>query len=241
LPPSIVLIVLADQLGRSVGDMYKGAFVPAFILVGLYVLYVVALSLFSPKSAPALPPEALKYNEPDGTSGMRSLGALMAVLAVSGIAFGYFYGDLLGWVKGTSVDPATDETVVIALTFATGLGLVLALLNRALRLGLLSTLAERAVFVLLPPLALIFLVLGTIFIGVATPTEGGAMGAVGALIMAWSRRRLDWQRLRDGLESTTRLSVFVMFILIGATVFSFTFTAADGKVWVEHLFDKLPG
>ncbi|MDX5364446.1 MAG: TRAP transporter large permease subunit [Pseudazoarcus pumilus] len=241
LPPSIVLIVLADQLGRSVGDMYKGAFVPAFILVGMYVLYVVALSIFSPKSAPALPPEALKYKEPDGSPGLRSLGVLMAILAAVGIAFGMFYGDLLSAAQGAAVNPATDETVVVALSVATVLGLVLALFNKALKLNLLSALAERVVFVLIPPLALIFLVLGTIFIGVATPTEGGAMGAVGALLMAWLRRRLDWQRLRDALESTTRLSVFVMFILIGATVFSFTFTAADGKEWVEHLFDKLPG
>jgi tripartite ATP-independent transporter DctM subunit len=165
----------------------------------------------------------------------------MAILAAVGVTFGVYYGDIASAIQGSVVDPATDETVVVALSVATVLGLVLALLNRALRLNLLSVLAERVVFVLIPPLALIFLVLGTIFIGVATPTEGGAMGAVGALAMAWLRRRLDWQRLRDALESTTRLSVFVMFILIGATVFSFTFTAADGKEWVEHLFDKLPG
>ena len=241
LPPSIVLIVLADQLGRSVGDMYKGAFVPAFILVGMYVLYVIALSIFSPRSAPALPPEALKYKEPDGSAGLRSLGVLMALLAVVGMVFGFHYGDILSAAQDRVVNPATDETVVVALSVATALGLVLALLNRLFRLGLLSLIAERVVFVLIPPLALIFLVLGTIFIGVATPTEGGAMGAVGALLMAWARGRLGWTRLRDALESTTRLSVFVMFILIGATVFSFTFTAADGKEWVEHLFDQLPG
>lgn len=241
LPPSIVLIVLADQLGRSVGDMYKGAFLPAFILVGMYVLYIVVLSIFSPKTVPALPPEALKYKEPDGGSGMRSLGVLMAILATVGLVFGHFYGDIASWMQDRTVNPATDETVVMSLSVVTALGLVLALANKALKLGLLSVIAERVVFVLIPPLALIFLVLGTIFIGVATPTEGGAMGAVGALLMAVARRRLDWKRLCDALESTTRLSVFVMFILIGATVFSFTFTAIDGKEWVEHLFDKLPG
>jgi tripartite ATP-independent transporter DctM subunit len=94
---------------------------------------------------------------------------------------------------------------------------------------------------LIPPLVLIFLVLGTIFLGVATPTEGGAMGALGALIMAVGRRRLSMDLLKQALENTTRLSVFVLFILIGSTVFSFTFNAADGHIWVEHLFDKLPG
>jgi TRAP-type mannitol/chloroaromatic compound transport system permease large subunit len=95
--------------------------------------------------------------------------------------------------------------------------------------------------VLIPPLALIFLVLGTIFLGVATPTEGGAMGAVGGMIMAFSRGKLDMALLKHGLESTARLSCFVLFILIGSTIFSFTFTAVDGPIWVEHLFDKLPG
>ncbi len=72
VPPSLVLIVIADQLGRSVGDMYKGAFVPAFILIGLYVLFIVGLAIFKPALVPALPPEARTYREPDGSSGMRS-------------------------------------------------------------------------------------------------------------------------------------------------------------------------
>jgi TRAP-type mannitol/chloroaromatic compound transport system permease large subunit len=95
--------------------------------------------------------------------------------------------------------------------------------------------------VLIPPLVLIFLVLGTIFLGVATPTEGGAMGALGALIMAIGRRRLGMGLLKQALDNTARLSTFVLFILIGSTVFSFTFNAADGHVWVEHLFDDMPG
>ncbi len=100
---------------------------------------------------------------------------------------------------------------------------------------------------LIPPLVLIFLVLGTIFLGVATPTEGGAMGALGALIMATGRRALSMKLLRQALEATAKLATFVMFILIGSTVFSFTFNAADGHIWVEHLFnaaarrpDRLP-
>jgi tripartite ATP-independent transporter DctM subunit len=96
-------------------------------------------------------------------------------------------------------------------------------------------------FVLIPPLVLIFLVLGTIFLGIATPTEGGAMGAVGGMILALARGKLNMELLTHALESTARLSCFVLFILIGSTIFSFTFTAVDGQIWVEHLFDKLPG
>jgi TRAP-type mannitol/chloroaromatic compound transport system permease large subunit len=108
-------------------------------------------------------------------------------------------------------------------------------------MGLLSRLAEQVTFVLIPPLVLIFLVLGTIFLGIATPTEGGAMGALGALIMAASRKRLSLDLMRQAGENTTKLAIFVLSILIGSTVFSFTFNAADGHIWVEHLFDKLPG
>jgi tripartite ATP-independent transporter DctM subunit len=121
------------------------------------------------------------------------------------------------------------------------LALVLAIGNRLAGLGLLSKLAQQVTFVLIPPLVLIFLVLGTIFLGVATPTEGGAMGAVGALIMATARRQLSMKLMKQALDATAKLATFVLFILIGSTVFSFTFNAADGHVWVEHLFDKLPG
>ena len=94
---------------------------------------------------------------------------------------------------------------------------------------------------LVPPLALIFLVLGTIFLGVATPTEGGAMGAAGALLMAWARRRLSFQNLKEALDGTAKLTTFVVFILIGARVFSLTFYGVNGHVWVEELLTALPG
>jgi len=113
--------------------------------------------------------------------------------------------------------------------------------NRLLGLGLLSKIAERVTFVMVPPLALIFLVLGTIFIGVATPTEGGAMGAVGAIVMAVARRRLSISLLKQAMDSTAKLSCFVMFILIGSTVFGLTFRGVDGDLWVEHLLVDLPG
>ena len=242
IPPSLVLIVMADQLGQSVGDMYKGAMIPALALVGLYALFVIGLAIFKPKMVPALPPEALTYREPDGGSGLRSLGVLFAVVTAVSVLLGQNYGAVLGYLEGKEVaTPALDETIVVAMTFGTILALILAVLNKAFKLGLLSRIAERVTFVLIPPLTLIFLVLGTIFLGVATPTEGGAMGAVGALVMAMMRKRLDFKTLVQALESTARLSIFVLFILIGSTIFSFIFTAVDGQIWVEHLFDKLPG
>jgi tripartite ATP-independent transporter DctM subunit len=167
IPPSLVLIVLADQLGRSVGDMYAGAFVPGFILTGLYALYILSVAVAKPQWAPALPAEA-----------------------------------------------------------------------RTLR-GF--TLVERVIVSLLPPLVLIFLVLGTIFLGIATPTEGGAMGATGALILALINRRLDWVLLKQAMDKTAKLSSFVIFILIGSTVFTLVFRGVDGHVWVDHLLTSLPG
>ena len=192
IPPSLVLIVMADQLGRSVGDMYKGAFIPAFMLVGLYALFIIGLAIFKPKLVPALPPEALRFREPDGGSGLRSLCVLLLVVTGISVVFGLQYDALMTAWQGRTVNASTEEVAVVALTFGTLVALVLAGLNKLLKAGLLSRIAERVTFVLIPPLALIFLVLGTIFLGVATPTEGGAMGAVGALIMAVARRRLDF-------------------------------------------------
>ncbi|MHB1352565.1 MAG: TRAP transporter large permease [Thiobacillus sp.] len=167
IPPSLVLIVLADQLGTSVGAMYKGALVPGLVLVALYLGYVFGVSLLRPHAAPAVPASA-----------------------------------------------------------------------RTLR-G--SALALRVLTTLLPPLVLIFLVLGTIFLGVATPTEGGAMGAVGALALAWARGRLSRLQLAQAVDSTTRLTTFVIFILVGSTIFTLVFRGLDGDVTVEHVFAQLPG
>ena len=101
--------------------------------------------------------------------------------------------------------------------------------------------AQQTTFVMVPPLFLIFLVLGTIFIGVATPTEGGAMGATGALILGAVKRRLTWDLVRQAVESTAKLSAFVVFILIGARVFSLTFYGVSGHIWVENMLTSLPG
>lgn len=171
IPPSLVLIVMADQLGVSVGAMYQGALIPSLLLVGLYGLYIFLIARFYQEALPALPAEAS------------------------------FSGDNSpGWVN-----------------------------------------LKAVVFVLMPPLVLIFLVLGTIFLGIATPTEGGAMGAVGALVIAWAKKRLDMNLLKQALDSTTKLSCFVMFILIGSTVFGLTFRAVEGDTWVGELMGSLPG
>jgi TRAP-type mannitol/chloroaromatic compound transport system permease large subunit len=241
IPPSLVLIVLADQLGRSVGDMYAGALVPGLLLVGMYILFVVIVALFKPSMVPALPPEARIYREPGGSSGHRSLGVLFLICAAVGWVWSRVHNELMtAWLERNVPSPG-DEIVIMSMTLASLTGLALALVNRVTRLGLLSRLAEQVTFVLMPPLILIFLVLGTIFLGVATPTEGGAMGAVGALVMALGKKRLDKSLLTQALDNTAKLSSFVLFILIGSTVFSFTFNAADGHIWVEHLFDKVPG
>ena len=167
IPPSLVLIILADQLGKSVGDMYAGAIFPGLVLTSLYVGYVIVKTLLDPGAGPALPPEAR-------------------------VLRGY-------------------------------------------------KLLSRVIFVLIPPLALIFLVLGTILLGIATPTEGGAMGATGALVLALINRRLGWALLRQAMNSTAKLTSFVIFILVGSTVFSLTFRGVNGDLWVEHLLTGLPG
>jgi tripartite ATP-independent transporter DctM subunit len=167
IPPSLVLIIMADQLGRSVGDMYEGAMIPGLVLTCLYVGYVALLSIIKPNSCPALPLEA------------RTLRGIQLMI--------------------------------------------------------------RVVTTLVPPLVLIFLVLGTIFLGIATPTEGGAMGAAGALILAIARKRLNLKLLKQAMETTGKLTSFVVFILVGATVFGLVFRAVNGDLWVEHLLTSLPG
>ena len=167
IPPSLVLIVLADQLQQPVSDMYQGALLPGLMLAGLYLVYVLVISLIKPAAAPALPLSA------------RSLSG--------------------------------------------------------------RQLAIKVMVSLVPPLALIFLVLGTIFMGIATPTEGGAMGAVGALALALLNRRFNLSLLKQALDSTAKLSSFVMFILIGSTVFGLVFRAVNGDLWVEQLLGGLPG
>ena len=234
IPPSIVLIVMADQLGRSVGDMYQAAFLPGLCLTAMYALYIFGMSIFKPQSLPALPPEARNLREENGNSGAVSLFALIAAtIAVSWI-FAKF-------VLASNTKLASDEAVIYSCVVGVAFALSTAIFNRQFQLGLLSRMAEKVVLALVPPLALIFLVLGTIFVGIATPTEGGGMGALGALILAVLNRRLSWNLLKQAMNSTTRLSCFVLFILIGSSVFSLVFRGVNGDLWVEHLLTSLPG
>jgi tripartite ATP-independent transporter DctM subunit len=167
IPPSLVLIVLADQLGRSVGDMYAGAIGPSIIQLALFCIFVLFVSFVRPKDVPALPPEARTLH---------------------------------GW-----------------------------------------KLVRKCLRGIIPSLGLIFLVLGTIFLGLATPTEAGAMGVVGAIALAALQRTLTWPLLYQGMASTMRITAMVVYILIGARVFSLVFQGVGGKVWIEQLLTSLPG
>jgi TRAP-type mannitol/chloroaromatic compound transport system permease large subunit len=235
IPPSLVLIIMADQLGKSVGDMYAGAFIPGIVLAGLYAVYTLGVTFVKPAWAPALPPEARKLKEPDGSSGTTSFVVIAVLATIAAVLFDRFY------YVPTYPEAMLDERLVLAAGAGAGFALAAAFLNRMFKLGLLSRLAEQVIFVLIPPLALIFLVLGTIFLGWATPTEGGAMGAAGALVMALARQRLSFKLMRQAMDTTAKLSTFVVFILIGARVFSLTFYGVNGHVWVEHLLLNLPG
>jgi tripartite ATP-independent transporter DctM subunit len=233
IPPSLVLIVMADQLGRSVGDMYEGAFLPGLMLAGLYAGYVVLVTLLFPKLAPGLPVEAIEYREDDGSRGLISLAALFVASSVVAV-----------FAMRGSATRGADYVVImmfVGIVFAFCVAVVNWLCDRLLGHRFLSRLAQQVTFVMVPPLFLIFLVLGTIFIGLATPTEGGAMGATGALILALIKRRLTWDLTRQAAEITAKLSAFVVFILIGARVFSLTFYGVDGHRWVEELLVSLPG
>ncbi|MCX5496859.1 TRAP transporter large permease subunit [Kaistia dalseonensis] len=292
IPPSLVLIIMADQLGRSVGDMYAGALVPGLLLAVFYAGYIFLVTRLSAKAAPGLPPEAQTLREKPadtdrkfywplalalallttfamvrlwGAPGLTasllpeainaaawsvggviiltaffrgmvrvltaSLVILIAIVAVLSIFFDHW---LVGRVQ-------TGSEMIVAASAAFVVAYVVALANKMLGVHFLSRLAQEVILVLMPPLALIFLVLGTIFIGLATPTEGGAMGAVGALVLAAAKRRLSFESVKHALDSTTKLSAFVLFILIGSRTFTLTFFGVNGHKWVEHLLVSLPG
>ncbi|HEV2563774.1 MAG TPA: TRAP transporter large permease subunit [Microvirga sp.] len=291
IPPSLVLIVMADQLGRSVGDMYEGAFLPGLILSGLYAGYVLLASLIDPKAAPGLPLEAVGFREPNGSRGVWQLGILVLFsgligyyvlsqtntragadfvilticvgtvvalicavmnkllgakrIAISAVLTALLVGAyLILHNQGYEGLALTMEMILAGAVYA----LVVGIIERFTGVRLMSNMAQQTTFVMVPPLLLIFLVLGTIFIGLATPTEGGAMGALGSVILAAIKRRLDnnpnrfnFTIVRQATEATAKLSAFVLFILIGARVFSLTFYGVNGHIWVEHLLTSLPG
>lgn len=291
IPPSLVLIVLADQLGRSVGDMYEAAFIPGLVLASMYAGYIFVVTMIRPHVGPGLPVEAIGFREHDGSRGVLQLG----ILAVFSGVVGYLT------IAQTQVKSGADFVILVMSVgvlvsflsatfnrlfgvrylFITALAFLLFMLGwfylkqeQFLRLGLLcevcaagafyaltaglieritrfkliTRIAEQVTFVMVPPLGLIFLVLGTIFIGIATPTEGGAMGAAGAILLAGIKRlmsgekhRLNLDIVRQAIHATAKLSAFVLFILVGARVFSLTFYGVSGHVWVEHLLTSLPG
>ena len=167
IPPSVVLVVLADQLGVSVGNLFIGALVPGVILAGLYAVYAAGVAVFRPKAAPAL--------------------------------------------------PKADRAIAT------------------------KELLRRVFLVMLPPLLLILVVLGSIFAGIATPTEAGALGALGAILLAALNKRLTRQALRETMDETARLTAMVMMLLIGSTAFALIFRGLDGGIWIEELLTNLPG
>src|SRR6202158_381392 len=175
IPPSLVVIVMAEQLGKSVGDMYEGAFIPGISLAAMYAVYTFIVSIAFPKATPGLPAEAVGFREDDNSRGLWSLLALAIVSGVFGI-----------FMMRNSDTHGADFVVLcmfFGILFAFGVSIVNWIVHRQTGYRFLSRMAQQTTFVMVPPLFLIFLLLGTIFIGVATPTEGGAMGASGALIL----------------------------------------------------------
>ena len=318
IPPSLVLIVMADQLGKSVGDMYEAAFIPGIVLAILYAVYIFIVATFKPEYAPGLPAADVAFKETPG-SAMETFLARLGGLAVCIMAAYFAYSALPAFLKSFSGGGFGDKLwaaiplafvvyfaktgltflmrgrderglatlLALALVSAVvgveamfslnaknaakgiaeykgadfvvlcmGVGIIVAfaaacvnwVLAKVTGLRFLSHLAQQVTFVMVPPLFLIFLVLGTIFIGVATPTEGGAMGAAGSILLAIFKRWLDrnpnrfnYALLKSAVEATAKLSSFVVFILVGARIFSLTFYGVNGHLWVEHLLTSLPG
>jgi TRAP-type mannitol/chloroaromatic compound transport system permease large subunit len=227
IPPSLVLIVMADQLGKSVGDMYEGAFIPGIVLALLYAGYIFLVTMIKPSAAPALPKEARTLG-----SGVGGLAVLVALAVAIGVVLALY------WLPGR-VAKGNENIIAASIGFA--VIYLIAFAHKATGQKFLSRLSQETILVLMPPLGLIFLVLGTIFLGIATPTEGGAMGAAGAILIALAKGRLSWELTRQAVDSTAKLSAFVLFILVGARVFSLTFYGVNGHLWVEHLLVSLPG
>jgi tripartite ATP-independent transporter DctM subunit len=167
IPPSLVLLVLSDQIGVSVGDLFLGALIPGLMLSGSYLIYVIVIAYLKPEIAPALPLAA------------RQIGGM--------------------------------------------------------------NLAIKVVKAVVPPVLLIFAILGSIFFGLATPTEAGAIGAVGACGLAALNGRLNLKLLTDAAHATAVVSTVVLMILFCSSFFSLVFDALGGKVLITDLLLQLPG
>jgi TRAP-type mannitol/chloroaromatic compound transport system permease large subunit len=232
IPPSLVLFVIADQLGVSVTDLYAGAFIPGFGLAALYALRILYLSIFHPEKVPALPKSARTFVEADGSSGNKSLLVMAAVALASAIGAVHF---------GLPDDMGKDTMAVIGSGVFLAVTFAIALIDKLMGNRLISTIARNVAFEAVPALAIVILVLGTVFLGVASPTEGGAFGCAGAMLIALFKGKLTVGRMKDAVASTAKLSSFVMFILIGATFFSLVFQGVEGPKWVENMLLMLPG
>jgi len=224
VPPSLVLIIMADQIGQPVGDMYKAALVPSALMIGLYLVVMMGLAFFFPRLMPAMKDANVSKHD------------YMCLAAVGGVSM------LVGWLTGLVLESyLPGESVFVARIAGGALAALLlsAVDTQAERFS--TALSRQVIFSAVPTLGLIFLVLGTIFLGIATPTESGSVGAIGALVLAMIRRRLPFSALRESLEQTAKLTIFVYFILIGARVFSLTFYGVGGDEWLHHLLLSLPG
>jgi TRAP-type mannitol/chloroaromatic compound transport system permease large subunit len=267
IPPSIVLIVLGDQLGVSVGDLFLGAAIPGLMLSALFLVFIAGYALLNPKVAPALPKQVIADFATD-VRGWKSPTPLMVGYLVAAATLTLYVFTRLGW--GAALDVALlaalvgvivaggmwtlprnlslgFTTVAIAITVLVGAlqgfgaailaGLMLLLIG----LGVGSVLWRRALKVMVPPLFLVVVVLGSIFFGVATPTEAGALGAVGAILLAVLNRQMSWQTLRDVSLETAKFTSMVAFILIGATAFGLVFRGLGGDRIITDVLVGLPG
>ncbi len=168
IPPSLILILLADILNESVGTLFAAAMIPGLMLAGIYCLYILGLGIVRPSMVPAVSQE-----ERDLVSR----------------------GDL----------------------------------------------AAKMLRVVLPPLALVGAVLGSIIGGIAAPTEAASMGALGAIVVITIGGRFSWQVLKDTVQTTTKITAMMMFILICAQVFALAFRGLQGEKLVQDFFAFLPG
>ncbi len=235
VPPSLVLIIVAQQLNMSLGDVYAGVLMPAALLIGLYIAWIGCLAVLWPAAVPRA-----AVAQEGGSTGRRSLAALaLAGTAAAAISMrGY---PLLLATSGRTAEATADEWVIVSIGAALSSMVLFAALERWLGLRWLSPLARRVAMVLLPPLMLLFAVLGSVFLGAATPNESGSLGALAALAIAIARRRLTAANLMLALQDTVRLTCVVMILLFGATVFSLAFHALEGARWVERALGSLPG
>lgn len=267
IPPSVVLVVLGDQLGVSVGDLFLGALIPGLMLSAMLMAYIAIYALLNPQVAPALPKQVIE----DFATNVRQWNAPTPVIIgyiVAAAALTLFVLTRSGWNYAVDVAvlaslvgvviaggmwklPRTISlgysTVAVLLTVLTGVseGLGSAILTGVILLltglGLNSVLWRKSLGILVPPLLLILAVLGSIFFGLATPTEAGAVGSIGAILLALINRQMSWKIIREATLETAKFTSMVAFILIGANAFSLVFRGLEGDVLVKDVLVALPG